>query len=80
MQSGNFRFDMKSPSDFKILSARKLKSIFQKYKLEVTTAIHACIGHVMPVNIREFLKDTTTADNHENVAWKREFTFFQFLS
>ena len=32
------------------------------------------------VNIREFLKDTTTADNHENVAWKREFTFFQFLS
>ena len=32
------------------------------------------------VNIREFLKDTTTSDNHENVAWKREFTFFQFLS
>ena len=28
------------------------------------------------VNIREFLKDTTTADNHEKVAWKREFTFF----
>ena len=27
-------------------------------------------------NFREFLKDTTTADNHENVAWKREFTFF----
>ena len=32
------------------------------------------------VNIREFLKDTTMADNHKNVAWKREFTFFQFLS
>ena len=32
------------------------------------------------VNIREFLKDTTTADNHEKVAWKTEFTFFQFLS
>ena len=25
---------------------------------------------------REFLKDTTTADNHENVAWKSEFIFF----
>ena len=32
------------------------------------------------VNIREFLKDTTMADSHENVAWKSEFTFFQFLS
>ena len=32
------------------------------------------------VNIRKFLKDTTTTDNHENVAWKREFTCFQFLS
>ena len=28
------------------------------------------------LNIREFLKDTTKADNHEKVAWKREFTFF----
>ena len=28
------------------------------------------------VNIKEFWKDTTTADNHENVAWKREFNFF----
>ena len=32
------------------------------------------------VNIREFLKDTTTADYHENITWKRKFTFFQFLS
>ena len=77
-QSGNFQFDIKSPSDFKILSARKLKTVFHKYKLELTTGIHACIGHVLP-NIREFLKDTTTADNHEIVAWKKEFTFFQFL-
>ena len=46
-QSGNFRFDIKSPSDFKILSARKLKTLFQKYKLELTTGIHACIGHVL---------------------------------
>ena len=79
-QSENFKFDIKSPSDFKILSARKLKSLFQKYKLELTTGINAFIGHVLPINIREFLKDTTTADNHENVAWKREFTFSQFLS
>ena len=78
--SGNFQFDIKSPSDFKILSARKLKTLFQKYKLELTTGIHACIGHASCVNTREFLKDTTTADSHENVAWKSEFTFFQSLS
>ena len=46
-QSGNFQFDIKSPSDFKILSARKLKTLFQKYKLELTTGIHACISHVL---------------------------------
>ena len=65
---------LKSPFDFKILSARKLKTLFQEYKLELTTGIHACIFHVLR-NIRKFLKDTTTTDNHENVAWKREFTF-----
>ena len=43
----NFHFDIKSPSDFKILSARKLKTLFQKYKLELTRGIHACIGHVL---------------------------------
>ena len=59
-QSENFQFDIKSPSDFKILSARKLKTLFQKYKLELITGIHAWIG--------QFLKDTTTADSHENVA------------
>ena len=69
---------IKSPSDFKILSARKLKTLFQKYKLELTTGIHACIGHAS--DAREFLKDTTTADSHENVTWKSEFTFFQSLS
>ena len=46
-QSGNFQFDIKSPSDFKILSARKLKTLFQKYKVELTTGIHACIVHVL---------------------------------
>ena len=46
-QSGNFQFDIKSPSNFKILFARKLKTLFQKYQLELTTGIHACIGHVL---------------------------------
>ena len=46
-QSGNFQFDIKSPSDFKTLSARKLKTLFQKYNLELTTGIHACICHVL---------------------------------
>ena len=54
--------------------------LLQKYKLELTTGIHACIGHASCVNTREFLKDTTTADSHENDAWKSEFTFFQSLS
>ena len=40
-QSGNFQFDIKFPSDFKILSARKLKTLFQKYKFELITGIHA---------------------------------------
>ena len=72
-QSGNFQFDIKSPSDFKILSARKLKTLFQKYKLQLTTGIHACIGHVLGKDIyREFLKDTTTG----KVAWKSEFIYF----
>ena len=52
-QSGNFQFDIKSPSDFKILSTRKLKTLFQKYKLELTTSIHSCIDHAF-LNIQEF--------------------------
>ena len=78
-QSGNFQFDIKSPSDFKILSARKLKtlskntslSLQQVFMLELVTSC---------VNIRELLKDTTTAASHENVSWKSKFTFFQSLS
>ena len=35
------------------------------------------MGHILRKYIyREFLKDTTTADGHENVAWKSEFIFF----
>ena len=44
--SGNFQFDIKAPSHFKMLSAPKLKTLFQKYKLELITGIHAWIGHV----------------------------------
>ena len=53
-QSANFQFDIKSPSDFKILSARKLKTLFQKYKLELTKGIHGCIGHVLRNHWRVF--------------------------
>ena len=42
-----FSFDIKYPSDIKILSAQKLKTRFQKYKLQLTIGIHACIGHVL---------------------------------
>ena len=73
--SVNFQLVIKSPSDFKIPSVRKLKTLFQKYKLQLTTVIHACIGHVLRKYVyREFLKDSTTADSHENVI------FFQSIS
>ena len=50
-------------------AARKLQTLFQKYKLQLTTGIHACIGYVLRKYIcREFLKDTTMADSNENVA------------
>ena len=71
--------DVKSPSDFKILSARKLKTLFQKYKLELTLQVFTLALVKFCINIREFLKDTTMAESHENVVWKSEFTFFQRL-
>ena len=71
------QFDIKSPSDFKILSARKLKTLFQKYKLELTLQVFTLASVKFCINIREFLKDTTMAESHENVVWKSEFTFFQ---
>ena len=46
-QSGNVQFEIQSPSSFKILSARKLKTLFQKYKLQLTTGTHTCISHVL---------------------------------
>ena len=38
---------IKFPFDFRILYARKLKTLFQKYKLQLTTGIQACICHVL---------------------------------
>ena len=78
-QSGDFQIDIKSPSDFKILSARKLKTLFQKTSLSLQQ-VFTLASVTFCVNIREFLKDTATADSHENVAWRSEFTFFQSLS
>ena len=52
---------------FKILSTRKLKTLFQKYKLELTTGIHACIDDAF-VNIRDFKMPrqlTATKTSHE---------------
>ena len=82
-QSGNFQFDIKSPSDFKILSARKLKTLFQKYKLQLTTGIHTCIGHVLRkyLYLREFFKDTTTGwQPRKRRMQKLIHFFFQSLS
>ena len=42
---------------FKILSTWKLKKLFQKDKLELTTGIHACIDHAF-VNIGSLRYDT----------------------
>ena len=76
-QPGNIQFDIESRSDFKILSAVKLKTFFQKYKLQPTIRIHACIDHVLRKYIyREFLKDTTTETSHGKV----NSYFFQSLS
>ena len=78
-QSGNFQFDIKSPSDFSILSARKLKTLSKNTSLSLQQ-VFTLESVTSCVNITEFLKDATTAASHENVAWKSEFLFFQSLS
>ena len=50
-----------------MLSTRKLKKLFQTYKLELTTGINAYIDYTF---------DATTADSHENLAWKVNSHFF----
>ena len=75
-QSEDFQFDIKSPSDF----CPKTKDAFPKntslslQRAFTLASVRSC------VNIREFLKDTTTADSHENVAWRSEFTFISLHS
>ena len=69
--SGNFQFDTKFPSDFKMLSAQKLNTLFQKYKLQLTTGIHACIGHVLS----EYIYRVFKRYHDGNVAWKSQFIF-----
>ena len=62
-QSGIFRFDI----NVTIQNTQKLKTLFQKYKLELTTGIHACVDHAF-VNIREFKMPwqlTATKTSHE---------------
>ena len=44
-QSGNFQFDINSPVQNTVYP--KTKNAFQKYKLELTTTINSCIGHVL---------------------------------
>ena len=65
--SGNFYFDINSP--FQNTVYPKLKTLFRKYKLELTMGIHACIDHIF-VNIREFKMPqqlTATKTSHENI-------------
>ena len=46
----------------------KTKDAFPKEKLQLTTGIHACIGHVLRKYIyREYLKDNTTETSHGKV-------------
>ena len=60
--------------DHGLSATRKLQTLFQKYKLELTTGIHACIDQAF-VNIREFNMPrqlTTTKTSHEE--WTHIFS------
>ena len=64
-QSRTFQFDINSP--FQNTVYPKTKGTFPKYKLELTTGIHAFIDHAF-VNIREFKMPrqlTATKKSHE---------------
>ena len=67
------RFDINSP--FQNTVYPKTKVAFPKYKLELTTGIHACIDHAF-VNIREFKMPRQPRKRRMEI----EFTFFQSLS
>ena len=69
----------KIPIWFQNTVCPKTKDAFPKIQASAYNmySLQACMGHVLRKYIyREFLKDTTTADSHENVEWKSEFIFF----
>ena len=85
MQQRNARVRKRSvwykiPIWFQNTVCPKTKDAFSKNTSLSLQQVFTLASVTSCVNIREFLKDTTTADNHGNVAWKKEFTFFQFLS
>ena len=51
-RSGNFQLDIISPSDFKILPARKLKSLFEKYKLEIKLLVFQLVKIVRSLSAK----------------------------
>ena len=76
MQSGNFHFDINSP--FQNTFYPKTTHAFpKKYKLELTSGIHACIDHAF-VNIREIRCHDSWQPRKRRM--KSEFAFFQSLS
>ena len=84
-QSGNLQFDKLLISKFSLPENRNLgtyvrvfvKPLYQKYKLELTTGIQACINHAF-VNIRKFQIPQRQQALKSHV--KSEFEFFHSLS
>ena len=67
----------KIPIWFQITVCLKTKDVFPKIQASAYnrySRLHRL--QLAYIFMREFLKDTTTADSHENVAWKGELIFF----
>ena len=67
----------KIPIWFQITVCPKTKGVFPKIQASAYnrySRLHWL--QLAYIFMREFLKDTTTADSHENVAWKSELIFF----
>ena len=67
----------KIPIWFQITVCPKTKDVFPKIQASAYnrySRLHRL--QLAYIFMREFLKDTTTADSHENVAWKSELIFF----
>ena len=78
-QSGKFQFDVKSRSDFKVLSARKLNTLSKNTSLSLQQvftleSVKSC------VNIREFLKIPRRLPATKTSQGKVNSHFFQSLS